>query len=86
MGCFLPGVVEDQFPFELGQRREDAEQEAADCGGVDLRNPAKVTSDSDVKATTIPGKASTRRSEATLGRVIISEVDGFGQTRTAFEV
>ena len=51
-----------------------------------MRIPAKATSDSDVKAATIPGKTSTRRSEATLGRVIISEVDGFGQTRTAFEV
>ena len=51
-----------------------------------LRIPAKSASDSEVKAATIPGKASTRRSEATLGRVIISEVDGFGQTRTAFVV
>ena len=53
---------------------------------VSLRIPAKSASDSEVKAATIPGKASTRRSEATLGRVIISEVDGFGQTRTAFVV
>ena len=51
-----------------------------------VRIPAKSASDSEVKAATIPGKASTRRSEATLGRVIISEVDGFGQTRTAFVV
>ena len=51
-----------------------------------MRIPAKSASDSEVKAATIPGKASTRRSEATLGRVIISEVDGFGQTRTAFVV
>ena len=34
----------------------------------------------------IPAKATSRQSEATLGRVIISEVDGFAQTRTAFEM
>ena len=51
-----------------------------------MRISAISTSDSEVKATTIPGKASTRRSEATLGRVIISEVDVFGQTRAAFVV
>ena len=39
-----------------------------------MRISAISTSDSEVKATTIPGKASTSRSEATLGRVIISEV------------
>ena len=32
------GAFTDQFPFELGQRREDAEHEAAGRGGgVDLR-------------------------------------------------
>ena len=34
-----------------------------------LRIPAKAASDSDVKAATIPGKASTRRSEAALERL-----------------
>ena len=33
-----PGAFADQLPFELGQRREDAEHEAAGRrGGVDLR-------------------------------------------------
>ena len=62
------------------------EHAASDALEISVRIPAKATIDSDVKAAAIPGNASTRRSEATLGRVIISEVDGFGQTRTAFEV
>ena len=65
--------------FYGGDRSDEPDQLA-------LHWPAKSASDSEVKAATIPGKASTRRSEATLGRVIISEVDGFGQTRTAFVV
>ena len=31
------GAFADQLPLELGQRREDAEHEAAGGGGVDLR-------------------------------------------------
>jgi len=51
-----------------------------------LRIPAKSTSDSNRKAPPIPGESIQRSERSDAGVEIISEVDGFGQTRTAFFV
>jgi len=51
-----------------------------------LRIPGKSTSDSASKHPAIPGKASSGRSEATLGVDRVSEVDDFGQIETVFSL
>jgi len=51
-----------------------------------VRIPTKSTSDSEVKAITDSWESIHRSERSDAGMVIISEVDGLGQIRTAFVV